>query len=820
MALDLGTLTGFLALDDGPFAGVVDKLPDRLQGMSAGLGLAATAVAAGVGIALAKGLENAIELDGVEATLSAQLGLTADESARLGAVAGSLYADAYGESVTEVSAAVETVVSSIRGMREASDAEVEAMTAKVLNISTAFEIDAGRIAQVTGQLLTTGLASSAEEGADLVAAAMQRVPKNVREDILDAADEYGPFFAQLGYDGEQAFGALVASAEQGMYGIDKTGDALKELTIRATDMSTASVEAYEAAGLNAEEMANKILAGGDSAREGTKQIVDGLLGIDDPAARANAAIALFGTPLEDLGVDKIPGFLQSVSDLGAGLGDVTGTADAMGEALGGTVASRWEGMSRQFDALLGQVGGALLPILEQLLGWVEDNPEAMTAMAIAVGVAAVAFGVLAAALWVASLTPITLIIGAIVLGIAALVAAVVWLVTSWDEIWPAIEQGWSDFVGWITAGIDGFVGWWNGVWGGIGAAIETGWLAVVAWFESLPQALLDLLAGAGEWLLDVGRMILEGLATGLVLGFLAIHYLFTQFPTDLWTWMGEAGVWLLETGNRLLVGLGLGIIAGWQAVAAWFQSLPDLVHDFLVDIAIWLLTDGRALLDGFLGGIRDGWNGTVAWFQALPRNIANFLVGAAVWLVSSGRDVLSGLLTGITGFWGSIVSFFQNLPANIAGFFVGVGSWLYSAGRDLVNGLLEGVRSLASSVGSFFLDLLPDWIIGPFKTALGIASPSKVFAEFGRNIADGVIVGVGQREGALGDRMATMVQMPDVPTSSYWGAIYPGMGGGVTVDARMYVDRAGWTREELEQERNERLTDSLSMAGLDGISVD
>lgn len=256
MSLDLGTLTGYLELKDDQFDSTIEKLPAKLKGSGALMALAGTAVAVGVGAALSSGLESAIELDDAKHKITAQLGLTAEESGRIGGVAGKLYAQAYGENVEDVNTAVQSVVSSISGMRDSSEADIESVTAKVLNLATAFEVDTARSAQVVGQLIKTGLVKDANEGMDLLTAAMQKVPAGVREDILDAADEYGPFMQSLGLSGKDAFDLLVRSSEKGMYGIDKAGDALKEFTIRATDMSTASGAAYDALGLSQQEYTN------------------------------------------------------------------------------------------------------------------------------------------------------------------------------------------------------------------------------------------------------------------------------------------------------------------------------------------------------------------------------------------------------------------------------------------------------------------------------------------------------------------------------------------------------------------------------------
>ena len=165
-------------------------------------------VGVAVGAALVTGVTKAIQLDEARREVTAQLGLTEPESQKVGAAAGHLFASAYGESVTQVSQVVGQVVGSIEGMRDASQATLENMSRDVLNFSKAFEQDTGRATQVVGQLLTTGLAKDADEAMDLLTKSMQSVPANVRDDIMDAADEYGPFFAQIGLDGEKAFGLL------------------------------------------------------------------------------------------------------------------------------------------------------------------------------------------------------------------------------------------------------------------------------------------------------------------------------------------------------------------------------------------------------------------------------------------------------------------------------------------------------------------------------------------------------------------------------------------------------------------------------------
>ena len=76
-----------------------------------------------------------------------------------------------------------------------------------------------------------------------------------------------------------------------------------------------------------------VLTGGESARKAMEKTAKGLLSIQDPATRANAAISLFGTPIEDLSIDQIPAFLSALANVSNRLGDTRGSADRLGDTL-------------------------------------------------------------------------------------------------------------------------------------------------------------------------------------------------------------------------------------------------------------------------------------------------------------------------------------------------------------------------------------------------------------------------------------------------------------------------------------------------------
>lgn len=579
--MDLGELWGSLNLDDTKFGEVLKGALGSLSDFKGKAGALAGAAGATLAAAFVASATQGMRLDAAQDRVAAQLDLTEEEAARAGDAAAKAYAGNFGESLEQVNDAVGVVIGSIKGMRDASEAELQKVTEAALTFSDVMEVDIERAAQVAGQAVTTGLADNATQAFDLLTAAAQKVPPALREDLLDAVDEYGPMFAQLGFTGEQAFGLLVDASAKGMYGIDKAGDAIKEFTIRSTDMSTASTDAYKAIGLDASDMAAAILAGGDQAKKATDKIIDGILGIEDPAKRANTAIALFGTPLEDLGTNEIPKFLQSLQGSSSSMEDFEGSTKRAADTLGGNslaTLTEWKraaelaflGLAdwaipaidstvKSIDGFLQPLGGAGVAVtvlagligavlIPALIAWGVQSTIAGTASAwawtvtqwgaikalpaqiiafvtmaagwVATAAAATAGAIATAAAWLIAVAPIALVIAA--------VALVVFLIIRyWDKIKAGTKAAWD----WVVAQVKkvpgliaGFFLNWTlpGLiikhWATIKSAFSRGAAAVIGFVKDIPGKIKGFFSGALGWLAGVGEDIMSGLLSGIDTG--------------------------------------------------------------------------------------------------------------------------------------------------------------------------------------------------------------------------------------------------------------------------------------------------------------
>lgn len=154
------------------------------------------------------------------------------------------------------------------------------------------------------------------------------------------------------------------------------------------------------------------------------------------------------------------------------------------------------------------------------------------------------------------------------------------------------------------------------------------------------------------------------------------------------------------------------------------------------------------------------------------------VIGAFVGLITGSQDAQSK----VRAVWQGVLDFFASIPRKIGEFFAGAVNWLRDAGRNIVQGLMNGLASMASSVGRFFLNLLPGWIVGPFKAALGISSPSRLFESFGRFIPQGLVRGVASGIAAVTSISGAMADAViggfGSPSASFEPGAYAGRGGG------------------------------------------
>ncbi|MCK9250013.1 MAG: phage tail tape measure protein [Solirubrobacteraceae bacterium] len=355
----------------GEVDGLGDGTEEATGRMDRALGRAKRAVAA-LGVAIGglavKGIVDALDMQEGHAKMAAQLGMTADQAERIGKVAGGLYSDAYGEGLADVNDAIVQIGQNMTDLGDVSDAELRKASASVLNLQSTFDASGQEITRTVSALMANGMAGSFDEAFDVITSGFTRGADKGGE-FLDTLNEYAEPMKSLGFDAKTFTGLLVQGAEQGVYSVDKIGDAFKEFSIRAIDGSTATVDAYKSLGLSADDYAQRLAKGGPSAQKATGEILAALRKMRDPVTREAAGVALFGSMWEDIGGQAILGLDPAT----AAMERTAGAADKLDDTLLGTGKATLRSFSRQLQMGIANVAESyVLPALQDLGNVVRD----------------------------------------------------------------------------------------------------------------------------------------------------------------------------------------------------------------------------------------------------------------------------------------------------------------------------------------------------------------------------------------------------------------------------------------------------------------
>ena len=195
-----------------------------------------------------------------------------------------------------------------------------------------------------------------------------------------------------------------------------------------------------------------------------------------------------------------------------------------------------------------------------------------------------------------------------------------------DEIVRIVKAAWDTVKTIIMAAvhiIQGIIevfagiinGDWSAVWEGVKKILGAAWDALVsiikngltiAWelVKAGLRTVVEIVLGAGKWLLQAGWKLLNGLADGIVRGMVAVVDFFIRLPGRIVGFFAGAAQWLWNNGDNIIKGLWRGIKAAAIAVWNWFKELPHTITNLLSDAKSWLYKTGQAVMQGFIDGIK------------------------------------------------------------------------------------------------------------------------------------------------------------------------------------------------------------------------
>lgn len=545
----------------------VSSIGDTLSGGLSSLGGVLGPVGAGLGVAagaaFATGFMGAMETEAATDRLAAQLG-GSEWAHEMGDVAGELYVQGFGESVADTGAAVKNVVQNGLLPEDATNAQIENLSAKLMTFTDVLEQDVDMTTQAVSNMMRTGIAESSEEALNVLTRGVQQGADRAG-DLAETFQEYSTMFRDAGLSAADATGLMVQGLRAGARDADTVADGLKEFAIRAQDGSEMSAEGFKLIGLNAEKMTSMVAQGGPAAREALDKVLDGLRGMEDPVKRNAAAVALFGTKAEDMG-DAL--FNLDLDTAVNDLGNVEGATDKLGEAYDNN-AAKLETFKRQgLQRLTDFVGGTVIPGLEQL-GPVFERMRAWVDEVVAT----------VQQKWPQIQAAVQPVIDNIVIIVNEAVAIVTTLWRNFGdnilryvmEVWPRVQQIIQGAFT-IIAGIFQFFsaliqGDWQRVWDALGKIVSGAW-SMIQGFVGAGIGVVRLILGAG---LEALRALWNSAWEG-ILGFLrGLGGRITRIASGMWdglkTGLAAVANWIIGR----IEGIINALIRAYNAIPEWMD---------------------------------------------------------------------------------------------------------------------------------------------------------------------------------------------------------------------------------------------------------
>lgn len=208
-------------------------------------------------------------------------------------------------------------------------------------------------------------------------------------------------------------------------------------------------------------------------------------------------------------------------------------------------------------------------------------------------------------------------------------------------------------------------------------------------------------------------------------------------------------------GTQSASGIGTGISSGSGSVISAAGNVMGGAAQTVLASCGKFASGGASSMTSLSGGINSG-NGSV---RGATTNVISGAIQSIVsrngQFSSSGNTSMNSLGGGISKGYGKVSSATSNVISGAVSAADGKSSEFTTVGSNLMVGLKGGILSKAAEIADSAVSVVKS-AINAAKEALGIASPSKVFAEIGRYTDEGFIKGLDSYASKVSDASANI----------------------------------------------------------------
>ncbi|MBW7652165.1 phage tail tape measure protein [Anoxybacillus sp. ST4] len=665
--------------------------------IAASFGVASAAISGALGVSVKKSMDFEAQLSRVGAIA----GATPNELEKLKQAALDL-GSSTSKSATEVAQGMEImgamgyntnqILAAMPGIIAAAEASGEDMALVADTVSSAlnaFGLEAGEAARV----------------ADVLAQAANDSAAGV-QDMQYTFKYAAPIAKTLGISLEELAAATEIMANNGIRG-EQAGTTLRGALIRLSDPPKEAREALAELGIQVTDSQGRMLPFGDiigQLSEKTKNMSN--------AQKLAALSTIFGTEAASGMLTVIEAGPQKLDSLTKSLQNSSGASKEAAEKMKDNLKGALEELGGAIETAQISIGDALAPAirivaeaLQGLFNAFNSLPAGLQRfIAIGAAISAVLLGI------VASIGIVLSIIGTAMQGFGALASVM------------ASAGGMAGVFSSAIAVITGPVGIAIGA---IAGLVAVGVVLYKNWDE-----IKAFLSATWEGIKAIAVVVWDGLKTY----FTRISNIYKTIFSTMWEGIKTVVITVWQGLKTAATAIFEGIKVYFTTVLNIYKTIFSTVWNTIKTtvVGVWdgLKTAATTIFNAIASFLSNVWNG----IKTSISNIVSSLSSTVQNTFNSLRSAISNIFGGVRDTLISIWEGIKNTARNWASSFVEIG-------KDLLRGIWNGMSSMADWLWDKVRSMLSG-LTNKIKDFFGIRSPSRLFAEYGGYLSQGLAIGI------------------------------------------------------------------------------
>ncbi|MET0787160.1 MAG: hypothetical protein ABWY25_10680, partial [Paenisporosarcina sp.] len=252
--------------------------------------------------------------------------------------------------------------------------------------------------------------------------------------------------------------------------------------------------------------------------------------------------------------------------------------------------------------------------------------------------------------------------------------------------------------------------------------------------------------------IPIGKAMIDGFLSGLNENLGGLLTWFLELPGKLIDLIKQGfgisspATTFIQIGIDIMTGLLNGLVSMIGAIWDFFTTFPGKVLGWIGDTLGLLFSKGSDIIIGLINGIGQVEWKIINWFKELGGKILGWIGDALSWLKDTGINIITGLFTGITEKIWDIFNWLIGLPGMLIGYIPNPLKILFEVGSQIIHGIWEGMLDAKQWLEEKAKEVV-GWVTNPIGSALdAIGCPSRLMMKYGRNIVDGIVVGIDDNQ--------------------------------------------------------------------------